>query len=73
MDKLKFLFAQWLQAKHPATFPGLIKSAADLQGMGWCLPSREKERHRRYVVDITYFIKSVIEAEIKNCYSQFLS
>ena len=32
MDKLKFLFAQWLQAKHPATSPALIKSVANLQG-----------------------------------------
>lgn len=69
MDKLKFLFAQWLQAKHPATSPALIKSVADLQGKNRAC---QAEKKKGGMINISYSSKSMLEAEIKNWYNQFL-
>ena len=69
MDKLKFLFAQWLQAKHPSTSPALIKSVADLQGKNRAC---QAEKKKGGMINISYSSKSMLEAEIKNWYNQFL-
>lgn len=67
MGKLKFLFAQWRQAKHPATFPGLIKSAADLQGRGWPAIQKKRKEAQRICDQCQVFQQVMPEAEIKTC------